>query len=169
MSGVPQYNWGAVEESFATWTSPAGEPISPADRATIRARLDLFMAEQKLRIGIGPAMTMDELLAPFKRAGSKITKRSDGTIVVERRRPPELWIGAAAAVGALGVLFLWRPPTLLREIVWAALMLVAAFSLMRLAQRLAESGRPGGLVRWIARGLVVGSLAVVVIALWQRR
>jgi hypothetical protein len=68
-----------------------------------------------------------------------------------------LLLGLVAAIGAVGVLFVW-PPRPWRDAAWAVLILVVALGFAWFERRMARSGRPLKPIRWVAAGLALVAL-----------
>lgn len=58
-SGVKEFNWVACDSDFEVWSEPAKTPIEEGKRREILDRLRAWAAQAKLRIGIGPGLTLD--------------------------------------------------------------------------------------------------------------
>ena len=82
MSGVRRFDWVGCDTSFEKWTEPAGVPIAPEKRAEILRRLDVWSRERRIRIDIGPPMDMEAFFAEQERAGHRVERRADGSVVV---------------------------------------------------------------------------------------
>ena len=86
MSGARRFDWVGVDESFEAWDVPAGEPIPPAKREQILGRLADWNRARGLRIGIGPAMSMEAIFAGHERDGWTVVRNPDGSTTVS---PPQ--------------------------------------------------------------------------------
>lgn len=84
MSGVKQFDWVGCDTGLAAWTQPAREPIPPHTRALILERLEEWCRERSVRIDIGPPMDMEAMFSAMEKAGSRVERRPDGTVVVSR-------------------------------------------------------------------------------------
>jgi hypothetical protein len=56
MAGDKIGGWTGVDTELYEWTEPAGIPLTDADRALVRARLDDWAAAQDTRVRFGPPM-----------------------------------------------------------------------------------------------------------------
>lgn len=71
------------------------------------------------------------------------------------KRP--LLLGLAASAVALAIRLRW-PPTPKTDVAWALLLIVVAASLVWFERRMARTGRPIPLIRWVAGGLAFVAL-----------
>src|SRR4051794_37832977 len=63
ISGVSKFDWVGTDVGFEKWTVPDGEVISEIKREQILDRLADWAKANKVRIHIGPAISMEEEFA----------------------------------------------------------------------------------------------------------
>jgi hypothetical protein len=68
-SGVSQFDWVGTDKDFEKWTVPDGEPISTSKRQEILDRLFDWGKEHKIRIDIGPSVSMEDMYADYQKKG----------------------------------------------------------------------------------------------------
>jgi len=92
MAGGVKFDWCGNETRFNEWTVPPGESIDDAKRAEILSRLADWCKKEGVRISIGPPMEREKMFADYANAGYRVTRRPDGTTVVERHPYNNLFI-----------------------------------------------------------------------------
>ena len=82
MSGVWKFDWVGCDTDFQKWTEPTGQMIPTEKQTQILSRLADWSRNRRLRIDIGPPMNMEEYFAEQEKAGHRVERRADGTVVV---------------------------------------------------------------------------------------
>src|SRR5258705_2676951 len=85
MSGVPEFDWVATEQSLRTWTQPKGIAVESVHQAEIKARLVEWGRSRGLRIGIHPGVGVEAVLDRARAAGWSVERTADGF----RLSPPD--------------------------------------------------------------------------------
>lgn len=81
MSGSWKYDWVCVTTtSFSYWDIPKGQLIAEDKKNEIINRLKDWSTKNKIRIDIGPGMTLEEMIEEDKKRGWIVEKRPDGSI-----------------------------------------------------------------------------------------
>jgi hypothetical protein len=75
------YDFVAGIQDLDKWTTPPGEPIPTEHTAVIRARIDEWGRPQRMRIGFVPTISKEEFFAQLERSGSRLERRTDGTVI----------------------------------------------------------------------------------------
>jgi hypothetical protein len=82
ISGVRKFDWVGTDTSFEKWTVPKEELIPESKRREILNRLAEWGQANRLRIDIGPPVSMEEMYADYEKKGWTVQHKADGSTLV---------------------------------------------------------------------------------------
>jgi hypothetical protein len=78
ISGVRKFDWVGTDTSFEKWTVPKEELIPESKRREILNRLAEWGQANRLRIDIGPPVSMEEMYADYEKKAGRSSIRPMG-------------------------------------------------------------------------------------------